>query len=110
MGLLKSYWFLAVLALIVNLATYTFMFMGSKDSVMSVFPKATPEGEKAEAYVPFWDFRTDQIESLVDDLKQENDRIADREAELLKIESRISSERKELERLRALKLRSIKRS
>lgn len=101
MGLLRSYWFLAVLALVVNVATYLALFMGSGSQLASVIPKAQDPSAAPEEYIPFWDFRTDQIESLVEDLKQENDRISIREAELLKIESRISSEREELERLRA---------
>ncbi|MGB0371217.1 MAG: hypothetical protein ACPGN3_07665 [Opitutales bacterium] len=100
MGLLRSYWFLAVLALVVNIGTYTALFMGSGAQLATVLPKPKAAGVPREEYIPFWDFRTEQIESLVEDLKKENDRISIREAELLKIESRITSEREELERLR----------
>lgn len=98
--MLKSYWFLAFLALIVNVGTYAFLFMGASSKLVEVWPKPKAAEKQQEAYVPFWDFRTEQIESLVDDLKQENDRISEREAELLKIEARIASERNELELLR----------
>ena len=101
MGMLRSYWVLAILALVVNVGTYTVLFIGSGEQLASVLPKPKSEGVPREEYIPFWDFRTEQIESLVDDLKLENDRISERESELLKIESRITSEREELDRLRA---------
>ena len=54
--MLRAYWVLAILALVVNVGTYTVLFIGSGEQLASVLPKPKSEGVPREEYIPFWDF------------------------------------------------------
>ncbi|MCH2155182.1 MAG: hypothetical protein MK080_04190 [Opitutales bacterium] len=102
MDIFRSYWVLALLALIVNVGTFTVAFMNGKSAVMSAWPKPEPVRDPTQKspHVPFWDFSTTQIESLIDDLQAEKTRLEEREMAISKIETRVDAERREVARLK----------
>ncbi len=100
MNFLRSVWFLAILALLLNMGTLGGMwFVAQKQLKFTPAKKAKEKDVLTSDEVP-WDMRTKEMDSLVNALIEERRKIAKREAAVSDAEARIRTEREELQRLR----------
>lgn len=96
---------LALLALVVYLATLGTLFMRHRDLILAAIggPAGGAAGsvpQQVDQFV-YWSFKTNEINKLIRDLQEERESLRKRAEQLAVEEARQTSERKELERLRS---------
>jgi flagellar motility protein MotE (MotC chaperone) len=99
----------AIAIVVIFTMTFAALFMRSKtvfskilaqqQSVKHVMTKAELESTEHKQFV-YWNFRTTEINKMIKDLAEEREALKGREAELSSVEARVTSERKENERIR----------
>ncbi|MGF1449122.1 MAG: MotE family protein [Opitutales bacterium] len=98
MKFLKSYWGLAIFALLVNVLCSVLFSMRMMDTLV---PEKAEDYGLVEGTPEHFNFFTREIDVLSGDLRGEVERLEAREFELKRFEGRLQAERAELERLRA---------
>ena len=101
MNALRSTWFVAILALVLNLGTMVAtVFLGLKPLI----PKPTVHAEDItdERDLRVWRFDSRAMEELVRELKRKKDDLDQREAQVKELENRILVERAEMDKVRAV--------
>ena len=97
--MLRSYWILGFLALIVNTGTLAAVFLRHMNDFL-----ISPEVEAVEEFEPdelaVWNFRTTEIQKMVGDLNHEKEAMKKRAEDLDRLEAHLFAEKKELERLK----------
>lgn len=104
MKLLRSFWVIAFLALVINVGMTMFLFVKSQQRLIEPILAAkkaqkTSENQGIDEHNIYWSFRTGEIENLADDLRHQKAVLTRREDELNAIESRIQVEKEEIRRL-----------
>ncbi len=98
MGFLKSKWVLAGLALAITLSMNTLMLLPVLKSLKPVI--AVPEEKVFESNSVFWVFRTREMETLIQNLREKNTLIAKKEKEIILLSQRLEADREELKTLK----------
>jgi hypothetical protein len=98
MGMLRSKWFLAGLALVITLAINTLMLLPVLKSLKPVI--TVPEEKIFENNSVFWVFRTREMETLIQNLREKNTLIAKKEKEMSLLSQRLEADREELKSLK----------
>lgn len=94
MGFLKSKWFLSFLALGITVFMNAFMLLPIVKSVRPII--AVPEEKVFENHSIFWVFRTREMETLIQNLREKNTLIAQKEKEILFLTQRLEADKEEL--------------
>lgn len=95
MKFLRSFWGLAILALIVNLGTTAALLYNQR----GVFTYVAPP--KAKLTNRLWNFEPQQVNDLIEELKNNKLKADEREKNLEKLEAQMAIERLELDKVRA---------
>lgn len=90
---------LVVLAILVYAVTLTGLFLRSQDTLMKLFAPPVVVDATEDRFV-YWGFRTNEINKLINDLRNEKLQLQERADQLAMSEARLVAERKELEHLR----------
>lgn len=98
MSFLKSKWVLAFLALVITLSMHTVMLLPVLKSLKPVI--AVPEEKIFENNSIFWVFRTREMETLIQNLREKNASIAKKEKEMSLLSQRLEAEKQELSSLK----------
>lgn len=98
MSFLKSKWVLAFLALAITLSMNTVMLLPVLKSLKPVI--AVPEEKIFENNSIFWVFRTREMETLIQNLREKNASIAKKEKEMSLLSQRLEAEKQELSSLK----------
>lgn len=98
MSFLKSKWVLAFLALAITLSMHTVMLLPVLKSLKPVI--AVPEEKIFENNSIFWVFRTREMETLIQNLREKNASIAKKEKEMSLLSQRLEAEKQELSSLK----------
>lgn len=97
MGLLRSYWLIALLALFLNLGISMVLLVRALDSIAAA---QAPLDEPNEGTSRFFDFYTREVDDLAEELKKREERLAHEEKKMRDWERRLDLEEVELERVR----------
>ncbi len=100
MKILKSLWFSCIFALFLNLGVVYFLVQSTITSIqMSKIELMTPKPvENKDQF--FWSYRTNEIETLAEDLFLEKLKIKEQNEKLSTFQSRIDAEKSEVIRLK----------
>lgn len=94
MNILKSTWFIAFFALLVTVSINTVLLLSGLNSIpVMVEP---PKETVFESTSVFWTFRTREIDSLVLNLRQKNNILAQKEEDITSLTKQLSAEKEEL--------------
>lgn len=100
--MLKSTWFLALLAMILGIGTTAGVILMNKDAILAGPEEVKGPKPLSAANAPRdWVFWTDEISKLSANLKNEREALAERSNELDQLEKRLANERDELRKVRA---------
>lgn len=99
MKLFSNLWFVAAIALVINL-TISSALLFRHVSAMVQAPEIEHAPAPREANFEYWNFHTGEIEALIADLKDEKEQLDFREGEIATMQARLEAERAEIERLR----------
>jgi flagellar motility protein MotE (MotC chaperone) len=99
--MLKSIWFLIVLGVLLGTATTVGVVMLNKNAILATLKKSEPKPPEPANAPRDWVLRSEEIDKLAADLKQEKAALEDRRKELEQSEGRLVSEREELRKVRA---------
>ena len=99
MKFLHTNWFLAILALVLNLLTTGRVIYTHHEELAHSLATAVVDVPE-ELVGPFWNFNSKAVDKLVAHLKEETKNLKDREESVLKIEARLEAEMVELDRIR----------
>lgn len=100
MAFLRSYWIIAILSLAVSLGIVATLFLSFSEIFI---PLPEPEREISEEEAVsghYWSFRTQGIDSLVDELEKAKLRLKLREDELGVMQGQVQMEMEELKKMR----------
>jgi len=97
MKIIQSTWFVAIFGVVLYVLTMTYSFFRHKDELLGSVSNInnTSLNEK----INYWDFRTQEIETLVTNLKIEEGKLRDKKTALLEIEERVKVEKEDLKKL-----------
>jgi flagellar motility protein MotE (MotC chaperone) len=99
--MLRSTWFLAILAIVLGIGTTTGVLIMKKDQLLGSPSAKTDAKMPLPANAPRdWVFWTDEINKLAANLKEEREGLDEREKELEQFEKRLTGEREELRKVR----------
>lgn len=100
--MLGAPWFIALIAFLVNSLVAGWMIMGAIKTLPKPQPVAVvePPTKFTEPPPPLWSFRTDAIQELVVELKENKEGMISEHKELAAIQAQVSSEKQELERVK----------
>ena len=98
MKFLTSAWGLAILALILNVATTLALLL---PAIAALQDPPIEVAEKTGMPPRVWSFKTQAIDELVTELKSERDKLEEDQKSLLALQSQITAERTDLNKVRA---------
>lgn len=98
MGILKSRWVIAFLALAISLSMNALLQLSALKSLKPVC--VVPEEKVFEDHSVFWVFRTREMETLIQNLREKNGLIAKKEKEIALLSQRLEADRAELKALK----------
>jgi flagellar motility protein MotE (MotC chaperone) len=98
--MLKSPWFLALLAIVLGIGTTAGVIISKKDELIAAPAKSEPKSPMPANAPRDWIFWTDEINKLAANLKDEREALDERTKELEQFEKRLAGERDELRKVR----------
>lgn len=99
--MLKSTWFLALLAIVLGIGTTAGVIIMNKDKLLAEPEAAGPKMPWPANAPRDWVYWTDEINKLAANLKEEREALEEREKDLEQVEKRLAGEREELRKVRA---------